>query len=69
MKARQCVRVAACFSRVAQCAHSDFPQTADSQQIRGQTCAWHIDVEDRNSRCERGASNAGTLTRRLGQQV
>ena len=69
MKARQCVRVAACFSRVAQCTHSDFPQTADSQLICGPTCARHIDVEDRHSRCDRGASNAGTLTRRLGQQV
>jgi len=35
----------------------------------GQTCAWHIDVEDRHSRCERGASNAGTLALRLGQHV
>jgi len=31
------------------------------------TLAWHIDVEDRHSRCERGASNAGTLALRLGQ--
>jgi len=59
MKARQCVRVAACFSRVSQCAHSDFPQIADSQPMCGQTCACHIDVEDRHSRCERGAANAG----------
>jgi len=64
-------------SRVSQCAHQESPQiavwcclyVADSQPICGQTCAWHIDVEDRHSRCERGASNAGTLGRRLGQQV
>ena len=42
---------------------------AGSQLICGQTCAWHIDVEDRHSRCERGASNAGTLALRPGQQM
>ena len=63
----QCV--AACCSRVPQCAHLDSPQIADSQLMCGQICAWHIDVEDRHSRCERGASNAGTLPLTLGQQV
>jgi len=69
-------RVCVC-SRVSQCAHQESPHiavwcclyVAESQPICGKTCAWHIDVEDRHSRCERGASNAGTLALRLGQPV
>jgi len=63
------VRVAACCSRVLQCAHLKFLQISDSKPICGKTSPDHIDLEHMKSRCERGASNAGTLALRFGQQV